>query len=183
MMSSPRQSDFPQSNKMMAMAIMVALGVILHRLEALLPLPSPWIKLGLANLMTLVALIFLGFKEAVIVTFLRVVLGSILGGTFLGPTFFLSLVGGIAAILIMGMLYKIGKNHISLIGISIFGAYTHTLATSLCVYYFLIRESSFFTLLPFFFSLALLTGILTGSIANTLTRQMQDIDFNFGKLH
>jgi len=159
----------------MAMAIMVALGVILHRLEALLPLPSPWIKLGLANLMTLVALVFLGFKEAVIVTFLRVVLGSILGGTFLGPTFFLSLAGGIAAILIMGMLYKIGKNHMSLIGISIFGAYTHTLATSLCVYYFLIRESSFFTLLPFFFSLALLTGILTGSIANTLTRQMQGI--------
>ena len=175
MMSHPSQSEFPQSNKMMAMAIMVALGVILHRLEALLPLPSPWIKLGLANLMTLVALVFLGFKEAVIVTFLRVVLGSILGGTFLGPTFFLSLAGGIAAILIMGMLYRIGKKHISLIGISIFGAYTHTLATSLCVYYFLIRESSFFTLLPFFFSLALLTGILTGSIANTLTRQMQGI--------
>jgi heptaprenyl diphosphate synthase len=176
----PRQSA---SNKMMAMAIMVALGVILHRLEALLPLPSPWIKLGLANLMTLVALVFLGFKEAVIVTFLRVVLGSILGGTFLGPTFFLSLVGGIAAILIMGMLYKIGKNHMSLIGISIFGAYTHTLATSLCVYYFLIRESSFFTLLPFFFSLALLTGILTGSIANTLTRQMRGITFNLEKLN
>ena len=125
--------------------------------------------MGLANLMTLVALVFLGFKEAVIVTFLRVVLGSILGGTFLGPTFFLSLAGGIAAILIMGMLYRIGKKHISLIGISIFGAYTHTLATSLCVYYFLIRESSFFTLLPFFFSLALVTGILTGHIANTLS--------------
>ena len=183
MISPPRQSDSPQSNKMMTMAIMVALGVILHRLEALLPLPSPWIKLGLANLMTLVALIFLGFKEAVIVTFLRVVLGSILGGTFLGPTFFLSLVGGIAAILVMGMLYKVGKNRMSLIGISILGAYTHTLATSLCVYYFLIRESSFFTLLPFFFSMGLLTGILTGSIANELTRQMQDIAFNFEKLH
>jgi heptaprenyl diphosphate synthase len=174
-MSPSPQSEFPKSNKMMAMAIMVALGVILHRLEALLPLPSPWIKLGLANLMTLVALVFLGFKEAVIVTFLRVVIGSILGGTFLGPTFFLSLTGGIAAILIMGMFYKIGTNHMSLIGISIFGAYTHTLATSLCVYYFLIRESSFFTLLPFLFSLALLTGILTGSIANTLIRQMQSI--------
>ena len=129
--------------------------------------------------MTLVALVFLGFKEAVIVTFLRVVIGSILGGTFLGPTFFLSLVGGIAAILIMGVLYQAAKNHMSLIGISIFGAYTHTLATSLCVYYFLIRESSFFTLLPFFFSLALLTGILTGSIANTLSSQMQNIIFNF----
>ena len=74
---------------MMVMAIMVTLGVILYHLEALLPLPSPWIKLGLVNLITLVALVFLG---------------SILGGTFLGLIFFLSLVGGIAAILIMGML-------------------------------------------------------------------------------
>ena len=70
---------------MMTMAIMVVLGVILHRLEALLPLPSPWIKLGLANLMTLVSLVFLGFKEAVIVTFLRVVIGSILKGDFFRP--------------------------------------------------------------------------------------------------
>ena len=56
-------------------------------------LPSPWVKLGLANLMTLMALVYLGTKEAFIVTLLRVILGSILGGTFLGPTFFLSLVG------------------------------------------------------------------------------------------
>ena len=144
------------------MAIMVTLGVILHCLEALLPLPSPWIKLGLANLITLVALVFWGFKKAVIVTFLRVVLGSILDGTFLGPTFFLSLVGSIAAILIMGMLYKVGKYHMSLIGISIFWAYTHTLAISLCVYDFLIRESSFFTLLPFF--------VFTGSPDRNINR-------------
>ena len=63
MMSHPPQSDFPQNNKMMAMAIMVALGVILHRLEALLPLLSPWIKVGLAKVMTLVALIFLDLKK------------------------------------------------------------------------------------------------------------------------
>jgi heptaprenyl diphosphate synthase len=167
----------------MTMAIMVTLGVILHRLEALLPLPFPWIKLGLANLMTLVALVFLGFKEEVIVTFLRVVIGSILGGTFLGPTFFLSLVGSIAGILIMGVLYQAAKNHMSVIGISIFGAYTHTLAISLCVYYFLIRESSFFTLLLFFFSLALLAGILTSTIVNTLSSQIQNITFNFKKLY
>ena len=173
LMSHPANSIFSEKNKMMAMALMIAMGVILHRFEALLPLPSPWIKLGLANLMTLTALVFIGFKEAVIVTFLRVILGSILGGTFLGITFFLSLAGGLASIFVMGMLYRKGGKYLSLIGISIFGAYTHTLTTSVCVYYFFIRESSFFTLLPFFFSLALITGILTGSIANTLTRQMQ----------
>ena len=63
MMYHTLQSNLPQSKKIMTMAIMVTLGVILHRLEALLPLPSPWIKLGLANLMTLVALFFWGLKK------------------------------------------------------------------------------------------------------------------------
>ena len=68
--------------------VMVALGIILYRLEALLPLPTKWVKLGLANLMTLMALIYLGTREAFIVTLLRVILGSSLAETFLGPIFF-----------------------------------------------------------------------------------------------
>ena len=56
------------------LAILVVLGVILHRVEALLPLPTPWIKLGLANIMTLIALVFLGAGAAFTVTLLRVFL-------------------------------------------------------------------------------------------------------------
>ena len=129
---------------------MVALGVILHRLEALLPLPTPWVKLGLANLMTLMALVYLGTKEAFIVTLLRVILGSILAGTFLGPTFFLSLAGGLAGTAIMCGIYNRGKGPFSLIGVSICGAYMHTFINAICVYFFLIKQTSFFVLLPFF---------------------------------
>ena len=45
--------------RMAVIALLVGLGVVLHRLEALLPLPTPWVKLGLANIMTLIALVFL----------------------------------------------------------------------------------------------------------------------------
>jgi len=69
------------------LSLIVALGVVLHRLEILIPLPSPWIKLGLANVMTLVTLIFLGLRDALTVTLLTIMLGSIIGG-FLSPTFF-----------------------------------------------------------------------------------------------
>ncbi len=73
--------------RLVSMALLVVLGVVVqHRVEALLPLPAPWIKLGLANVMTLLALVFLGFREALIVTGMRIFLGSIIGGTFLGPT-------------------------------------------------------------------------------------------------
>jgi len=171
-MLSPRTDNIAQNKRIVIMALMVALGVILHRLEAMLPLPTPWIKLGLANLMTLMALIYLGTQEAFIVTLVRVILGSILGGTFLGPTFFLSLAGGLASTAVMCGIYNRGKGSFSLIGISICGAYTHTFITAVCVYFFLIKQASFFILLPFFFSLALITGILTGITGNLLSRKI-----------
>ena len=138
--------NIAQNKRIIIMALMVALGVILHRLEALLPLPTPWVKLGLANLMTLMALVYLGTKEAFIVTLLRVILGSILGGTFLGPTFFLSLVGGLAGTAIMCGVYYRGRGPFSLVGVSVCGAYTHTFITAVCVYFFLIKQfQSIFT--------------------------------------
>jgi len=160
--------------KIIIMALMVALGVILHRLEALLPLPTPWVKLGLANLMTLLALVYLGVREAFIVTLLRVILGSILAGTFFGPTFFLSLAGGLGSTAVMGVIYHGGKGPFSLIGISVCGAYAHTFINATCVYIFLIKQTTFFVLLPFFFSLALLTGVLTGIAGNHLSQQMRN---------
>ena len=80
--------DTKINDRIIILSLIVALGVVLHRLEILIPLPSPWIKLGLANVMTLVTLIFFGLRDAVTVTLLRIMLGSIIGGTFLSPTFF-----------------------------------------------------------------------------------------------
>ena len=70
------------NHRITTLSLIVALGVVLHRLEILIPLPSPWIKLGLANVMTLVTLIFFGLRDAVTVTLLRTMLGSIVGEHF-----------------------------------------------------------------------------------------------------
>ncbi len=174
--------NITHNKRIVIMALMVALGVILHRLEALLPLPTPWVKLGLANLITLMALIYLGTREAFIVTLLRVILGSILAGTFLGPTFFLSMAGGLAGTAAMCGAYNRGKGPFSLVGVSVCGAYTHTFITAICVYFFLIKQTSFFVLLPFFFSLALITGILTGMAGNLLSRKME-FSFKHSQAH
>ncbi len=157
----------------MLLAILVALGVILHRVETLLPLPTPWIKLGLANIMTLIALVFLGAGAAFTVTLLRVFLGSLLGGTFLGPTFFLSLAGGLAAWAVMALVYQ-KKNTVgvSLVGVSVLSAYAHTGAIFTCVYFLFIHQETFLKLLPFFFMVALITGILTGIVANRVANHL-----------
>jgi heptaprenyl diphosphate synthase len=165
--------------RLVSMALLVALGVILHRVEALLPLPAPWIKLGLANIMTLLALVFLGFKEALIVTGLRIFLSSIIGGTFLGPTFFLSFSGGLTAIFTMAWVYRRGTGPFSLIGVSVVGAVTHILAIAFLVYFIFIPQNAFLQLLPIFLSLALVSGILTGIAGNILSSRLVQANVTF----
>lgn len=164
---------------MAVIALLVGLGVVLHRLEALLPLPTPWVKLGLANIMTLIALVFLGFRAAVEVTLLRVLLGSVLGGTFLSPTFFLSLAGGLASVAVMGLLYREGRRAFSLVGISVASAYAHTTAIFVCVFYLFIHQGAFFNLLPVFLTFSLISGILTGLLANNITRHLTNAGISF----
>ena len=156
------------------LSLIVALAVVLHRLDALLPLPSPWIKLGLANVMTLITLIFFGFRDALTVTLLRVLLGSIIGGTFLSPTFFLSLFGSVAAVFTMSWIYYRGKSPFSLVGVSVCAAYTHTLTTVACIYFFWIQQGFFFNLLPVFFTFTLIAGVCTGIIGNFITKQLAE---------
>ncbi len=165
--------------RMAVIALLVGLGVVLHRLEAMLPLPTPWVKLGLANIMTLVALVFLGFRAAVEVTLLRVLLGSVLGGTFLSPTFFLSLAGGLASVGVMGLLYREGRRAFSLVGISVAAAYAHTTAIFLCVFFLFIHQNAFFNLLPVFLTFSLVSGILTGLLANNITRHLSNAGISF----
>ena len=165
--------------RMATIALLVGLGVVLHRLEALLPLPTPWIKLGLANIMTLVALVFFGFRAALEVTLLRILLGSVLGGTFLSPTFFLSLAGGLASVIIMGLLYRGGRRTFSLVGISVAAAYAHTTAIFVCVFFLFIHQSVFFNLLPVFLTFSLVSGVLTGLLANNISQHLSNERISF----
>ena len=165
------------NHRMAILSLIVALGVVLHRLEILIPLPSPWIKLGLANVMTLVTLIFFGLRDAVTVTLLRIMLGATIGGTFLSPTFFLSLSGGVMSVFVMSWVYFYGKSPFSLVGVSVCAAYTHTLTTVICVYFFWVQQEFIFKLLPIFFMFTLFAGILTGITGNFIAKKLTEREF------
>ena len=93
-----------------------AAAIVLTVAEAAIPLPLPGIKPGLANIVTLVVLARWGWREAVWVSLLRVLAGSLLLGQFLAPGFFLSLSGALASLLVLGMAThqqaEIGRAHV-----------------------------------------------------------------------
>jgi len=157
-------------------AILSAYALALHGFESLLPTPIPWLKPGLANIITLVALILYGFRTALMVTLIRVLLASIFIGTFLGPAFILSTGGGIASVIAMGLSVKFFKNLFGTIGLSLIGALFHNIAQlSLAYYLFIQRIEAVLIISPFILLIGSLTGIINGVISDILIKNLLKI--------
>ena len=151
------------------LAALVAGASVLQVAESMLPHPLPGVRLGLANIMTLVALVYLGPGPAVGLVVVRTLVSSIILGTFLSPAFWLSFAGGLGSTAVMTGLFiwseRFGRAGFSLIGISVAGAATHMLAQVTLVYLVFIRSPGVLLLWPWLGLGAVATGIVTGLIA------------------
>ena len=160
------------THKTAQIAILVAVASILFSVETLIQFPVPWLRLGLANIVTLLALKWWGIREAFVILFMRVLLGSFLMGRFLHPVFLLSLSGGVAAVLAMGGAMIFEKKLFSFIGISIIGALFKNLTQLFVAYFLYIRQMNILTLIPLFLLSSLLTGIIIGFLVHLIHGKM-----------
>jgi heptaprenyl diphosphate synthase len=156
---------------------LVAMAVVIHSVEMFIPSPSPWLRFGFANIIALTAIAMFGLRVGLMVTVLRVFLGTILVGTFLTPAFILGMGGGIGSTLVMGIAYRQFKVLFSLVGISVMGAYTHNIIQLVIVYLLFIRHSEVFYVLPVLLLFGILTGILNGIAATYLTTHIARFSF------
>ena len=106
--------------------LLTALALVLSYLESLVPLGSlsffvPGVKLGLPNLAILFALYRLGFKEAAVISLVRVLLVSLLFGNVFSLAY--SAAGAALALAVMGLLRRSGK--FGTAGVSVAGAVAH----------------------------------------------------------
>lgn len=168
-----------KTRKMLQLSFLVAGGITLHIFETGLPFlnffPLPGVKLGLANIVTLLTLILWGYREALGVVLLRASLSALLSGTFLTTTFFLSFAGALGSSLAMGGVYSIGRSCFSLVGISICGAVAHNLS-QLLVAALLVQQVGIFVYLPYLLLFALPTGYFIGLVATHVFRYWGRID-------
>jgi len=156
-------------------AALAALAIGIHVLESVLPSPLPGIKPGFANIITLIAYATYGLEVAAWVSVFRVLVSSLIVGTFLSPTFVLSLSGALASILTLWLvmvLAKLKKIEISLFGLAILMAMAHMLAQFVVVYYFFIPHNAMINILPIMILAALIFGSLNGVIANKVYEKL-----------
>jgi heptaprenyl diphosphate synthase len=151
------------------LAALVAGASVLQVAESLLPHPLPGVRLGLANVMTLVALVELGAGPAIGLTVVRTLVSAMLLGTFLSPAFWMSFAGGITSTSVMVGLYLWSRRFpvvgFGLLGISVAGAATHMMAQVALVYLVFIRSPGVLLLWPWLGLGAVATGVLTGLVA------------------
>ena len=150
-------------------AMMITLALALSYAERFIPLhmaiPLPGIKLGLANIVTLVALYLLGAKSAFIILILRCFLGAIFGGGITG--LFFSLTGGILSMAVMTLAGRISL--FSVYGVSILGAAAHNIG-QIGIAIFLMKSVYIGAYLPYLLLVGLFTGFATGSAGAGILR-------------
>lgn len=161
-------------------ALLVSCASVLQIAEALLPHPIPGIRLGLANMITLVALVNIGFKAAIEIAVFRTIISSFILGTFLSPAFILSFSGSLFSAIVMGALLKLStlntKVHLSIVGISMLGAVTHNSVQISLVYLLLIQHKGVFLLLPWIGISSIIMGWLTGLVAVQVCQKLKNSD-------
>ncbi len=157
-------------------AVLTALALAFSYLENLFPLalliPLPGFKLGLANIVTVFALYYLGAAPALAILVARCFLGAMFAGNVSALLF--SLMGGLLAMLIMIVLSR-AKN-LSIYGVSIAGAAAHNIG-QIGAAMIVLGGTAVLGYLPVLLGVSLLTGSLTGFVAGLLFRAMDSIRF------
>ena len=108
-----------------AFGVYVALAMIFSYIELQIPplVAIPGIKLGLPNVVIIIALYKFGWKEAIVINVLRVLLVSVLFGTVLSLLY--SVAGAILSLFVMIILKK--SKIFSTVLVSVFGAISHNI--------------------------------------------------------
>ncbi len=154
-------------------AVLAAYAIALSGFESLIPTPIPWLRLGLANIITLAALFLYGFRTAMTVTLIRVVLASLFLGTFLGPAFILSFGGGVSSTAAMGLVHRVFRKTFGPVGLSLIGALFHNLAQLALAYVlFIQRIEAVLLISPILILLGTFTGVANGVISDLLIRKI-----------
>ncbi len=153
--------------------ILVTNAILISLLESFIPIPIPvpGIKLGLANIITLIAIVFLRPRDVLLVVTIRCLVAALLTRGIMMLAF--SLTGGILSALVMILLYKKLSRYFSIKGISVVGAIVHN-TTQITVASFLLAETVIMLYLPILLISAVITGFITGTIGQIAISEIKE---------
>ena len=155
--------------KIALLGVLTAATIVIAIAESYIPsIGIPGVKLGLANIMILITLYELGIIEATGINLIRVLVVSLIRGTFLSMGFLMSLTGAVFSLAIMILFYLIVRKF-SIIGVSVIGSLFHVFGQILVAIFYL-GSGYVIYYLPVIAISAIITGVLVGITAKLIIR-------------
>ena len=148
------------------LSLLVTMALVLSLVERNIPIPfmTPGAKLGLANLVTVLALYSLPQKRDIaMIIVARLLLTSIFGGSISGLMY--GSMGAFLSFIVMILVKGILEERVSIIGVSAAGAVFHNIGqiiVSICI----VQNMGVMLYLPFLSIAGIVTGVFVGIAAN-----------------
>lgn len=154
-------------------AVLTALALIFGYVEVLIPFGFgiPGVKLGLANIVIVLALYMLPAYQAFMIQLMRIVLVSFLFGNL--SMMIYSLAGGMLSFLVMWLVKK--GDAFSIIGVSIAGGVSHNIG-QLIVAVLAVQNLRVAFYVPALMIAGLVTGCLIGLLAGRIRPVLDKMD-------
>lgn len=160
-------------NRVAQFGIFTALALIFGYLETLIPfhIGIPGIKLGLSNLIIVIALYKLSLAETYALSVVKAVLTGFLFGNLFAILY--SLAGGILSVSVMALVKKSGR--FSVAGVSICGGVFHNVG-QLAVAAFAVESYSVIYYMPVLLVAGCITGCVIGLVGSEMLKRLNVIE-------
>ena len=160
-----------KTKKLALMALLTAIALTIFVIENQIPtpVPVPGVKLGLANIITLIAMKLLGKKEAGAVLLVRVLMGAMFAGS--PSTLLFSAAGGALAYLVMCLsVDHFGEDQLWIV--SALAGIAHN-AGQLLVCMLVVKTPGVMAYAPVLAASGVITGVFTGFAAQYLLKALK----------
>ena len=163
----------PKTRKLTLMALLTAIALTVFVIENQIPapVPVPGVKLGLANIVTLITMKLLGKREAGAVLLVRVLMGSMFAGS--PSTLLFSAAGGLLAYLVMCLTEGAFADSQLWIVSALAGVAHNAGQLAACV--FVVKTPGVFAYAPVLAASGVATGVFTGLAAQYLLKALKKV--------
>ncbi len=161
------------TKKLTIYGLLIALALVLSYVESLVPafFAIPGMKLGLTNIVVVVALYKLDYKSAVAINIVRIILVAALFGN--AATLAYSIGGGVLSLLVMIAIKRTGK--FSIMTVSACGGIAHNLGQILVAMALLYTAEIGYYMIVLWFT-GIITGLIIGEVSGMVVKRLPDID-------
>lgn len=161
--------------QMIVLGLLIAVALVLNYFERYIPINFmlPGVKIGLANITTLLVIGLYKSKDIYLLVCIRIILASLFIGGMASLAY--SMAGGLLAVTAMLLMNRLSKESTSIIGISLVGAIAHNLGQIIMVIIITKNWYVGFSYLPILLLSGIVTGIFIGYVAKAIRPYLKQV--------